>query len=290
VFDFRYHALSLVAVFVALAVGLLLGVAIGDAGLVSSGEQKLREDLRGDVSKARAQERDAEEAVQAHEDFENAAYPALVGHRLEGRPRIALIGLGGLSSSDSSDVRAALAGTGADVTSQAIVSEPLDITALAKRSVGTRYAGLVNDPALAEQFGYRLGTQWLQGGDLLNRVRKTLLSSFSGEFKGHEGVVLVRDDVKLPKDKDQKAATEAFEKGLIKGLSRYGVPVVGIESTSTDPSHVSWYRDRGISSVDNIDQLSGKTALVFLLAGAQQGHRAYGVKSSRDDLLPPFEP
>jgi hypothetical protein len=31
-FDFRYHALSLVAVFLALMIGLLLGVAIGGPG------------------------------------------------------------------------------------------------------------------------------------------------------------------------------------------------------------------------------------------------------------------
>jgi ABC-type proline/glycine betaine transport system permease subunit len=33
-FDFRYHALSLVAVFMALVIGILLGIAIGDKGLV----------------------------------------------------------------------------------------------------------------------------------------------------------------------------------------------------------------------------------------------------------------
>ena len=30
-FDFRYHALSLVAVFLALAIGILLGATIGDS-------------------------------------------------------------------------------------------------------------------------------------------------------------------------------------------------------------------------------------------------------------------
>ena len=44
--DFRYHALSLVAVFVALMIGLLLGVAIGDRGLVSSADRNLRDSLR----------------------------------------------------------------------------------------------------------------------------------------------------------------------------------------------------------------------------------------------------
>ena len=36
--DFRYHALSLVAVFLALAIGIVLGVTIGDS-LVSEADQ-----------------------------------------------------------------------------------------------------------------------------------------------------------------------------------------------------------------------------------------------------------
>ena len=52
-FDFRYHALSLVAVFLALVVGLLLGVAIGDKGLVSVGAQDMRDSLRDDVRQRR---------------------------------------------------------------------------------------------------------------------------------------------------------------------------------------------------------------------------------------------
>lgn len=286
-FDFRYHALSLVAVFVALAVGLLLGVAIGDAGLVSSGEQKLRENLRGDVNDARAQARDAEARLATQRSYQDEAYPALVAHRLQGA-RIALIGLGGLERSALTNVKAALQDTGGTVASSSIIAEPIDLDGLAKRAKGTRYEALKDEPALAQDLGFRLGTQWLAGGDLLARERRALLSTFSGDLKGHEGVVLVREDVELPKD--QAAATKAFEKGLIAGLSRFNVPVVGIEMSSTKPSHIAWYKDHGVSSVDNLDETAGKTALVFLLAGAQQGHRAYGFKSGADDILPPVAP
>ena len=67
VFDFRYHALSLVAVLVALVVGLLLGVAIGDSGLVSSAERRIRADLRADV-RAAEPARDDLQATLAQQD------------------------------------------------------------------------------------------------------------------------------------------------------------------------------------------------------------------------------
>src|SRR3977135_3002202 len=51
-FDFRYHALSLVAVFMALVIGILLGIAIGDKGLVSGTRKDLINSLRRDVGNA----------------------------------------------------------------------------------------------------------------------------------------------------------------------------------------------------------------------------------------------
>jgi copper transport outer membrane protein MctB len=42
VVDFRYHALSLVAVFLALGIGIVLGVTVGDS-LVSEADQNLRD-------------------------------------------------------------------------------------------------------------------------------------------------------------------------------------------------------------------------------------------------------
>ncbi|MDX6684158.1 MAG: Copper transport outer membrane protein MctB, partial [Baekduia sp.] len=52
--DFRYHALSLVAVFLALAIGIVLGVTIGNS-LLTDAERSLRGDLRANVTDAHAE-------------------------------------------------------------------------------------------------------------------------------------------------------------------------------------------------------------------------------------------
>ena len=52
---------------------------------------------------------------------------------------------------------------------------------------------------------------------------------------------------------------------------------------------IDFYRDRGLSSVDNIDSLEGRLALALLLAGAEPGH--YGIReSATDGSVPPVEP
>lgn len=282
--NFRYHALSLVAVFLALVIGLLLGVAIGDRGLVSSAEHDVRASLRKDVRKAQAERDTALDRLRERAAFERDAYPALVGGRLSGT-RIALIELGGGSDRMWSLARDALQASGAKLVSVSVIREPLQLAQLAAAAKGTRYEALADSPNLIHPFGTRLGIQFTQGGDLLGAVRHELLTEGSGTLDGGvEGVVLVRDPLQLTGDDATVAQT--FEDGLVVGLRAHGVPVVGIEATDTTPSQVGWYKAHELSSVDDVDDPIGRAALVFALGG-QRG--SFGVKPSADGgRLPPL--
>lgn len=282
-FDFRYHALSLVAVFLALALGVLLGVAIGDAGLVSSGEKKIRDSLRDDVRNARAEANDLRADLDARTRYEDESYAALVAGRLTGF-RVGLLGLGALAGSTFNQVKDALEGSGANgLASVSVLREPLDVAALARRASGTRYAALEQDPGLVRDLGFRIGVQFARGGKLLGRVRRALLRSSSGALDGHDAIVLVRNPPQL--EGDAAKVTAAFEDGLVDGITSLDVPVVGIETTTTSPSQVGWFRDRDVASVDDVDAIAGRTALVLALEAPTEG--AFGVKPSAGRLLPP---
>jgi hypothetical protein len=68
------------------------------------------------------------------------------------------------------------------------------------------------------------------------------------------------------------------------GLQRSGtVSVVGVETTSTNPSQIGWYKQQNLASVDDLDDLAGRTALIFALGGAKG---TYGIKPSAQALLP----
>jgi len=281
--NFRYHALSLVAVFLSLAIGLLLGVAIGDKGLVSSAEQDVRASLRGDVRQAQAERDDARAQLQQRQQFEHDAYPALVGGRLTGR-RIALIELGGPSDRMWDLTKDALQGSGAALTSVSVVREPLQLEELAAAARGTRYEQLAAEVDLLHPFATRLGIQFTHGGRLLRLVRHDLLEQGSGTLNGADGVVVVRNSPTLEgADAD---AVDTFEDGLMRGLRAQDVPVVGVETTDAESSQVEWFKDHELSSVDDLDDPIGRAALVFALAG-QRG--SFGVKATADGgRLPPL--
>ena len=280
-FDFRYHALSLISVFLALVLGLLLGVAIGDKGLVSSAERDIRASLRGDVRKAQAESENLRSQLDEQNKFLQEAYPLMVGSRLIGE-RVGVVTLGNISDSEIGNVRDALEATGARLTSVASLRTPLDLPALSQATLGTPYQNLQTDPKLAKRFGERVGAGYMAGGGrLLQRVRRALLASSSGALGGVDSVVVIREPRTF--QKPQQDVLNSFEDGLMTGLGGNNGTVVGVETTDTKPSQVGWYRDHDMASVDDVDQLPGRAALVFALAGADG---AFGTKSSADALLP----
>ncbi len=281
-FDFRYHALSLVAVFLALAVGLLLGVAIGDAGLVSSAKRDIEGTLRSDVRNARKDTKDLQRTLGQRDEFAGQVYPDLVSDRLAGQ-QVGLLFLGGASDRDVELVRQTLENTGATLRNVVVLREPPDLGSLAARAGSTRYSALAEDGSLLGDFAVRVGEQYVDGGGLIGAERQALVRSFSGELGRVDSVVVARsgasDDVKGA-DGDH---ARTLEDGLIRGMRSTDRPVVGIERTDTDPSQIGWFRSRSLASVDSVDLVSGRTALVFSLAGADG---AFGVKPSADALLP----
>jgi hypothetical protein len=280
-FDFRYHALSLAAVFIALVVGLLLGVAIGDKELVSSASQDLRRSLRADVRKADQERDDALTRVREQDRFADAAYPILTANQLPGR-RIGLVLLGDDDGAPDI-VRKALEPTGADLAFVAVVRTSVDRDALAEGARGTRYAKLGRDPTLIDDLGRRAGIQMVLGGRLIGRERTALLQSLSGRFGDIDGVVVLRSSHE-PSDEDDAKRLDDLQDGIARGLVQTAVKVVGVERRASDPSHIGWFRDRELSSVDNVDEQAGRAALVFVLAGNQG---AYGRRDSAQALLPP---
>jgi hypothetical protein len=289
-FDYRYHALSLAAVLLALAVGVLIGVAIGDSNLVSSAKNGIVSNLNSEVNGARRQVGQLQDKLADEESFANGLYPLAVHDLLSGRS-VGLVFLGASSDHVDGLVRAAVTQAGGDLTIVVAVREPLNLPTIAQEATGTHYAALASSTALVERFGELAGRQLVSGGqavdrELLSRVRGGLMSAFDGQLGRLEGLVVVRADP-TGMTPEQSAASAAFETGLLSGVAAVGVPAVGVELTGTEPSQITWYKSKNISSVDNLDAPAGQAALAYALAGA---HGAFGVKPTADSLLPSAVP
>lgn len=277
----RYHAASLAAVFLALAVGILIGVGFA-SDLVSGTADDLEQSLGEDLDETRARVDALESELRGEREFERAIYPAVVGRVLRGE-QIALIGLGGLGPEVTGDIERALGPTGGDIGQVAVVAQPGDPEKLSRLTEG-RHAREVQrgDPVAIGELATDAARVLGRGGPRFDELRGTLLGRYSGQAEGTDAVILVRDRPEGLED-EEAAVTDALEDGLLSGFRSLGIPVVGVERSDADPSSVGFYADRGLSTVDSVDRVSGQVALVYALCGAS-GH--FGIKESADALLP----
>lgn len=320
-FDFRYHALSLAAVLLALAVGVVIGVAIGDSNLVSSAKSGIVHDLSSEVSGAQHQAEQLRSQLHGEEAFASELYPIAV-HGLLSARNVGLVFLGPPSNGVNGYVREAVTQAGGDLATVVAVREPLDLAGIARLAEGTRFAGLAPTPEAAEaaeagegtastgtattgttggegaprsaasgelleDFGTIVGKQLVSGGaqvdrELISRVRPRLLSAFDGQLGRLDALVVMRGDPTTLTPEQAKASSQ-FETGLLDGVGKVGIPVVGVELSGTEPSQIPWYQGKDLASVDDLDMTAGQAALVYALTGS---HGAYGTKSTADSLLP----
>jgi hypothetical protein len=276
----RYHATSLIAVFLALAVGILIGAEFGGDALTET-RKNLEQSLVGNLQDARSRADDLSGELGRANEFDEKVYPVLTRDLLLGK-RVAVIAMGGLPSEITAAVENALGPTGSKLVGVGVVREPVDLSGLAEELTNTRFEEIRTEPDQLTELAVGVGRQIVIGGTLPELVRGQLFSRASGEFGTLDGVIVVRAQ---PENMGpvQRSTANQLETGLLKGISATRVPVIGVESTSTEPSSISFFQSNGLSTVDDIDNTAGQLALVLALRGAEG---SFGVKSSADRLLP----
>jgi len=289
VFDLRYHVASLTAVFVALVIGILVGVGLSGKGFVNDAE---RANLTGQIADLK-HERDAakqslesaDRGAAALKGFADAAYPAVVPGRLQAK-KVAVLFVGPVDQGVSFNVGKAVRDAGGTVVRTRSISVPLDTKAIQK--------ALRRDPAFrrylgqdhVDELGAALAAELTRGGKtpLWDALGKIIVQEREGpSTPPADGLVVVRSA------EPQQGLTKTFLAGLYGGLARSGDPAVGTEASGASPSAIPAFSLAGLSTVDSVETSAGRLALVLLLGGAEPG--SYGLReTAKDGVLPAIPP
>jgi hypothetical protein len=290
VFDLRYHVTSLAAVFIALLIGILVGVALASHGLGNSERKSLEDDVRRaqDTAGRLQAEVDAlHDSSDADATFVDGTYNSLMTDRLKGK-RVAVLYVGGVDRPIQSAVSAAIKDAGGRAAARTYaVQVPIDGAAIEQR--------LANRPALAKYAGVEqlrtlgrdLGREFVSGGDtpLWNALQTLILQEATPRFgaskRRADAVVVVRSA------DPQTGDSAPFVKGLYEGVADAGVPAVGVQQSKSDFTARNVFQQAQLSTIDDVDLDAGKLALAIVLS--QPASRAdYGLDAN--DLLPPVTP
>jgi hypothetical protein len=274
----RYHAASLAAVFLALAVGILIGAGLGE-NVLSDTEDSLRSSLENDIEEARGEADELAVQLERERAFTSRAYPALVSETLRTRD-VGIVAFGELPPDVAANVEDALDPTGAELAEVLVVRQPPDAAALAAE-LGPPFANVEEDNDQLRELGERIGAQLVRGeGRQLDEVREIVFARTSGERGPLDGVVLVRG-AEAPEDDEGR--TEAFNSGVIDGIADSGVDTVAVERSDAATSAIPFFAPFDVATVDSVDLTSGKAALVFALLGAEGN---FGIKGTANALVP----
>lgn len=314
--SFRYHLVSIVAVFLALAVGVLVGTTVLDQGIVARLRAQTEEFSRT-ADQLRERVGDLEDHVGLLEQFGDEILPLIASGRLAGR-EVVVVTHEGVEGDLVSEARRALDLAGATVVAELAMDSRISSRDPAVREELAEILGVAPLPtdALAQQAGLAVADRLADGpeldgdpgvleaaaapeDDLLGRLLSAgFLVSRSGISEsdlasiGLDGqVVLV-----LAGARGHIAVNPGpFMVPLVEELVSRGVPTAAGESLTSEFRFVPVLRtdslvaqsDR-IVTVDDLDGPAGGAALILalddLLRLGRGGH--YGFKDGATSALP----
>jgi hypothetical protein len=258
IIDFRYHVVSLVAVFLALGLGIIVGINFGkneNLGVDRQIErleqtyQKIREDQK--LLQTSLQTKEA--MLQSAEQFQKAILPNLILNRLLGK-RIAII-----RTNDAVDFNYAknlvnmLKQAGAEVTSVTTFLKPLDL----------------DDPQFKAETVAAFGLTAVDEKNLPTVVWKKTLESIIGGAGNTELLFLQNNDyVKLwgeynrgytdtliffgGANSPETDQAKNLDLPLLESLRRVDVKLIGVEPSFVTQSYMRQYQAKLKGTIDNV--------------------------------------
>lgn len=279
-FDIRYHITSLVAVFLALTVGLLLGSLIIDSSTLTRRQAKLMESINSDINNIRQKNRILSSKINDLEDFKSKVWQAAVKNRLL-EQKILTVSMSAHQDEIFQDIAATLDKAGAKSAHVKIDISKIDFKN--NEFINQIVPSLSSSATTStfESFFWQRLAQEFSGREPVN-----LINTLTGN-----GVLSIDDQSILPVDGllllgSRKSGANNYDVDFLKALSQIpDLVVVGAEASDNKPSRMTAFQKQTVSTVDNIETVPGWISLVYLFE--QKATKAnFGVKSTADKLMP----
>jgi len=306
VIDFRYHVVSIVAIFLALATGIALGAGPLKGGI----DQQLVDEAQRDREDKEALRMELDLAAQSAEfqdKYAEATSAQLLDARLDGRT-VAIVTLPGAEDDIAAGVADDVAAAGGSVTARLQVQPELldpqnrQVAEGLAASVLEGVEGVPNpaDASSYELVGYSIARGFLStdpAGTAIDDPARTITASLrEAEYVTTDGNVERRAGLAVV----VAAAPDAAEQGqeelvtlLLAGLddASGGVVLVGDPASATEGGYVRATRDsdaaEGVSTVDVADTVAGRVVTVLALAEQAEGESGhYGAVDADDGPMP----
>jgi hypothetical protein len=263
--DLRYHLISLISVFLALAIGVLLGVAMADRGVVSARVQAEITSIEQQLDRQRREIYNQNEQIGDQVALLDRMSEALVADSLQGA-EVALVS----GPYADPDVRRAVQSDLTEAGASIIKVESLEPPQPAELTLLENTSPQAMTPLEDEYVGF---------------AREIL--GLTGEVEATPEIVVFVGGGEIPEGAppDTRDALDAAQAEMFEVWLDAGVRVVGAEPARAGHSEVELFQDVGIPAAVNADEPAGRAALI-VCAAAANCEGTYGTKETATDPFP----
>lgn len=278
-YNLRYHLASLVAVFLALSVGLLLGTIVVERGMLDRQREAIVRSLQEEFESLGAENDELRAALTLSEGLADSLLPAAIEGVLAERTVLVVANTG--RTDGLADVTAAIEQAGGTPVA-ILIAEP---------ALG------LDDPAIAAAVTGLIGPS--DPDDLVSRTTSALFAEWGSPVQARPltdvlteaGVLRVDEAFGLERGADAAVTLAQFAAGpdeagltLMSAFAQAGRPACGAQTQASEAGVALAAVEAGLSAVDHVGTPAGTFSLVWVLSGQATGH--FGKHETADALWP----
>jgi hypothetical protein len=268
-YNLRYHIASLVAVFLALSVGLLLGTIVVERGVLNTQKTSLVQGLQKDYDRLRSEIGVLTARAETADAFSSEAERAVLKDTLTGKT---IIVVADPSSADTVKYAVDTIRASGGTASVATLTEPGLALANAAVLKAAAAALAVPEASLDEsRVTAELAREWTTPGGA-RTLTNAMVSSGALKIESFSAPAAADGAILASVWSDKPDATAL---ALVRALTGPGRSAVGVETTKRSTGLASAAVGAGLSGVDDIDTTFGRVSMVWLVSGRASG--LYGV-------------
>lgn len=285
-FDMRSYIVSLIAVFLALGIGILMGTVIVDRGVLVEQQNVLVKKLQEEFGSLRQENNVLKRDLDARNKFEEETISLFVQNQLP-QQNITMVTTSGVSEAVVKEVGNVLNLAGVQYNTVNILTPDFDLkNKVTQKQILAQFPGeLISSRELKKR--------------VIKKIAEELLSSSEKPFikflsnlnfvKENNALASPPSSVIVFAESEERVSPVARELSiqLVQSLKELNVTAIGVESSTVTNSYISDFGTAGTTStIDNIDTVPGRVALIYVLKG---NNGNFGTKSTAQSLMPPLK-
>lgn len=265
-FNLRYHIASLAAVFLALALGLVLGGLVVRQGVFDQQQKALVASLQSEFNSLKRQNASLKSSLALENAYATQMTDAWIANRLAGRT-VVIVTSG--APSEGADAAAKAVKSAGGTAAVATLAKPgFGLSQSEVASAAASALGSATVTPNAEEVAKQLVAEW-SGASTAHTMTDALVETGQLRLSGLSASTVATMAI----------ATAAFDRNpdpaalaLAQAYGAAGMYALGAEAIDSNTGVAAAAAARKLSAFDTLGTNAGRFTLVALLTGAQQGY------------------